>query len=86
MLASKFYFHSKKISSNAALTSVLSVYDEVKFDAIPFEDENDENCKWIATAAWIGYRPLLPYNDVPYQLPKYKCLEPYNNVSTHFVF
>lgn len=90
LLASRFYFHNKKLSSNTVLSTVLSVYDEVKFDAVPFEDENDENCKWIATAAWMTFRPLLPYNDVPFQLPKYSYLESYkdalNNPNAKFLF
>lgn len=82
LLASKFYFHNKRIS--AALTKDLRVDDEIKFDAVPFEDENSDLCNWIATVAWIGLKPTMPYDVAPFELPKCGGLESYKSVSINF--
>jgi len=52
--------HSRVVYRNGATDSVdLAIGDDVTFDAIPFEGENESGVKYEATCAWIGEVPRI---------------------------
>jgi hypothetical protein len=62
-LASKLFLSGKRLSSKQNLQSRLTVEDNVRFDAVPCEQsENDSSCSWFATVVWKGKKPYTDYD------------------------
>ncbi|XP_057319481.1 uncharacterized protein LOC130663926 [Microplitis mediator] len=58
-VANKLYCKGEKFSGKT-LTEEVKIGDCISFDAIPcIAEENDEQCQWFATCAYIGIRPKL---------------------------
>lgn len=56
--------------------------EEIKFDAIPFEEECNNRCNWLATVAWKGSKPEMPYDVSPPYLPSSSDIDEYKSVSS----
>ncbi|KAK2582560.1 hypothetical protein KPH14_004851 [Odynerus spinipes] len=64
-VANRFYSHGKRLGMSQPLHNVLSLNDDVFFDAVPcIPEENEYNCKWYATCVFKGKRPTL-WNIIP---------------------